>query len=235
VQEGLVDREDLTVIGLPCDGVVSQAKLRRAADMDRLESAEIGADHVEITAAGKTLRMALDAVMPDKCLSCAYPNALLFDRFVGDPMEPPQQRQDPYARLDAFEALPLEERFDFWKREMSRCIRCYACRNACPLCVCRDYCLAESRQPHYQSQESDVREKWFFQLIHATHLAGRCTECGECERACPMGIPVLLFKKKLGRIMTELFQYEAGLDVSATAPLLTFQAEEENIVEKQWL
>ncbi len=235
LQEKLVDREDLVIIGLSCDGIISLAKLKREVDVDRLESADVANGDVEVTVAGETRKFPLAEVIPDKCLSCKYPNALIFDHFVGDPIETPSPRQDQYARIDAFEKRSLEERFEFWKREMNRCIRCYACRNACPLCVCRDFCLAESRQPHYQSQESDVMQKWFFQMIHASHLAGRCTECGECERACPMGIPVLLFKKKFGQITLEVFNYEAGVDTSAVPPLQTFQAEEENIVEKEWL
>lgn len=233
-KEGLIDEQEVTVIGLSCSGVISIAKLKQDMDLDRVESATVSNDAVELTCGGEVKRYTMADILPDKCQSCKYPNALHFDRFVGDPIEAPESEQDPYARLAAFEALSLEERFEFWKREMSRCIRCYACRNACPLCVCRDHCLAESRQPHYQSQESDVTQKWYFQLIHATHVAGRCTECGECERACPMGIPVLLFKKKLGQIMAEVFEYEAGIDLSSTPPLQTFQAEEENIMEKEW-
>ena len=171
---------------------------------------------------------------PDKFLSCAYPNPLVFDVHVGEPIEPWSAKQDPFARVIEFEKLSLDQRFEFWRREMNRCTRCYACRNACPLCVCKDHCIAESRQPHYQSQEADVCEKWFFQMIHAMHTAGRCTECGACERACPMDIPVLLLKKKMAQIVGELFDYKAGIDQTAIPPLLTFQSEEEHIEEKKW-
>jgi Na+-translocating ferredoxin:NAD+ oxidoreductase RnfC subunit len=100
--------------------------------------------------------------------------------------------------------------------------------------VCRDHCIAETRDPHWLSQETGVQEKWMFQLIHAMHTAGRCTECGECERACPMDIPVLMLKKKLNREVLDLFDYEAGLDESATPPLFTFKVEEDHIEEKEW-
>jgi ferredoxin len=73
-----------------------------------------------------------------------------------------------------------------------------------------------------------------FQIIHAVHLAGRCTGCGECQRACPAGIPVLLLKRTLSRGVTELFDYDAGMDQDATPPLLTFQVEEAKIKEREW-
>jgi L-lactate utilization protein LutB len=117
---------------------------------------------------------------------------------------------------------------------MDRCIRCYACRNACPMCVCRDHCIADTRDPHWLSQETDVQQKWMFQLIHAMHLAGRCTECGECERACPMNIPILSLRQKLNREIKELFDYEAGVDPEGVPPLLTFKVEEANINERGW-
>ena len=63
-------------------------------------------------------------------------------------------------------------------------------------------------------------------MIHAFHLAGRCTGCGECERVCPMEIPVALVKEKLNQIVKELLDYEAGLDPEAKPPLMTFDPSE---------
>jgi Fe-S oxidoreductase len=74
----------------------------------------------------------------------------------------------------------------------------------------------------------------FFQIIHAVHLAGRCTGCGECERACPMGIPVLLLKRSLSRKVEELFAYKAGVETEGRPPLLTFNLEEPKIKEREW-
>lgn len=73
-----------------------------------------------------------------------------------------------------------------------------------------------------------------FQLIHTMHLAGRCTECGECQRACPVNIPILALRRKMNRVIRELFDYQAGLDLQAVPPLFTFQVEEANIEERKW-
>lgn len=234
LQEKLIERDDIVIIGIPCDGVLSLEKIRTKMDINRVQDVSFKNGEVFVKVGGKTTVFPYHDVAADKCLSCSYPNPLLFDKLVDEPLEPLPQVQDRFARINKFEEKSLQERFEFWRREMSRCLRCYACRNACPLCACKDYCLGESREPHYQSQESNVREKWFFQMIHAMHLAGRCTECGECERACPMDIPVLLFKKKMASVIDKVFDYEAGIDPVAVPPLLTYQVEEENVKEAEW-
>ena len=137
--------------------------------------------------------------------------------------------------LALLDSMTLPERMAFWRGQMERCLRCYACRNACPMCVCRDYCVAESRDPHWMTQEDSVREKLYFQTIHALHLAGRCTGCGECQRACPVGIPILALRQQIGRAVSQLFDgYKAGMDPEAVPPLLGYELEEKNIHEREW-
>lgn len=233
-QEGLINREDVTVFGMPCSGTVDMAKIRRVVgDLDLVEKVETNGTKIKIVAEGNSYDLELKDVAADKCATCRFHNAIEADVFVGDKL-PPTVEQDPYDDLAAFEALPLEERFQHWQDEMQRCIRCYACRNACPMCVCRDHCVASSRNPHWVSAADDTREKWMFQLIHAMHLAGRCVECGECQRACPVDIPILKIKRKLNKEFKELFDYEAGIDSKAIPPLMTFEVEEENINERGW-
>ena len=126
------------------------------------------------------------------------------------------------------------EKLAFWQETMSRCIRCYACRNACPMCVCRDHCIATSRDPLWVSQENLPSENMMFQMIHVSHLAGRCTECGECERACPVDIPLMLLRRYMNKQVRDVFQHEAGKALDQTPPLLTFKVEEERINERGW-
>jgi ferredoxin len=237
IAEGLIRREEVVLIGFPCTGVIdvgkAQAHFTSACEPGEISAAREEGDVVVLDTPAGEVRLNKKDVTADKCSRCLYPNALIADIFVGNKREPVVS-EDGYADLTVFEAIPLEERMAFWEKEMSRCIRCYACRNACPLCVCRDYCVALSRNPHWLSQSDGVRDKFFFQIIHATHLAGRCTDCGECQRACPVGIPVLMLKRALNRQVENLFAYKAGVNIEAVPPLLTFIVEEPTIKERDW-
>lgn len=231
MQEKLLDRENLVIFGMPCRGVLDLAKVRVRADIAQARGVTFGAEEVRLLLPDGERVLPRHDVLADKCLRCRYPNPLVADRMIGPEVERTGE-EDSYADLEAFEKLTEQERFDFWKRQMSRCIRCYACRNACPLCVCKHVCLADSREPHWLSAEANLQEKWLFQVMHALHLAGRCTECGECQRSCPMGIPILLLKRKMNRELKELFNYEAGVDPEAVPPLHTFQMEEDKIKDR---
>jgi len=121
-----------------------------------------------------------------------------------------------------FKSMSVEERREFWRDQYGRCIRCHACREACPMCYCRDVCIMQTTDPHWTGGGIDAGEAEMMQLIRVNHLAGRCTACGECERACPVGIPLMLLMEEQNRAIKEMFDYRAGIDPEAKPPLLTF-------------
>jgi ferredoxin len=112
----------------------------------------------------------------------------------------------------------LEERLAFWKHEFSKCIKCYGCRNACPLCFCKNCKMEEDLWTKTGWLPPEIP---MFHSIRFYHLSDRCIECGECEKACPVDIPLLTIFKLLRRDIKGLFDYEAGLDVQQESPLLT--------------
>ncbi|BBD07484.1 4Fe-4S dicluster domain-containing protein [Desulfovibrio ferrophilus] len=231
LSEGLIKRDDLVIFGLSCDGVLDRTRLGRQVDGVVLGATE-DAGTVRVSTAAGECEVALDDALDERCLRCRYPNPVLADENFGEQVAPREPEGGVWADVDAFLELPLEERFRHWERELGRCLRCYACRDACPLCVCRDHCAAESRSPHWLSADSGVREKLLFQVMHCLHTAGRCTECGECQRACPVDIPILALRRALARDAEALFGHVAGTDPEGLAPLLTFKAEEETIPER---
>ncbi|MHB8160225.1 MAG: 4Fe-4S dicluster domain-containing protein [Thermoleophilia bacterium] len=131
-----------------------------------------------------------------------------------------------FARMN-----PVERRL-FWREQYSRCIRCYACREACPMCFCRDVCIMQTTDPHWTGAGVDAGEAEMMQLIRVNHLAGRCTGCGECERACPVGIPLMLLMNEQNQAIEELFGHRAGTDLEARPPLLTFDIKGDGRSEK---
>ena len=51
-------------------------------------------------------------------------------------------------------------------------------------------------------------------------MGDRCVECGECERVCPMDLPLMLQNRKMLKDINELFgDYECGLS-DDRAPIL---------------
>jgi ferredoxin len=235
LQEKLIRREDVVIFSMPCEGTLDYDRVcARLGEHARIDGVGYADGTIKITADGKEHALSMDEAALGKCFSCATPGAVVADVRVGHvtPVQPgPVQARE----LMLLESMSLPERQSFWRGHMERCLRCYACRNACPMCVCRDFCVAESRDPHWLTQEDTVSEKLFFQAIHAMHLAGRCTGCGQCQRACPVSIPILALRQQVGKIVGELFDgYKAGMNAAATPPLLGYEVEEKHIHEREW-
>ncbi|HEY3275765.1 MAG TPA: 4Fe-4S dicluster domain-containing protein [Syntrophorhabdaceae bacterium] len=232
MQEALIDRGKVTVIGIPCTGIVSIKKvMAKTGHQPILDVTFPDKNTVVVKTPKGEQKMAMADVAADKCGSCLYPTPVVYDQLVGEPIESDKTYETAYKDVAELAAKSLEEKKAYWEKEFDRCIRCYACRNACPMCVCQDSCIAESRDPHWISQKSNPTEKFMFHMIHALHLAGRCVECGECERACPMGIPVNMLKRKINQDMKELYDYEPGVKPEDKPPMFTFSVEEKKIEE----
>ena len=158
-----------------------------------------------------------------RCDWCRQHNPVIHDFLVGEPVtEPPQ---DEFADVSEMAAKTSEERAAFWSGEAERCIRCYACRQACPGCYCID-CFAELLDPEWVGIRIATEENRMWNTVRAFHLAGRCISCNECERVCPVNIPLSLLNRKLEQEVLDLFDYKAGMSEEDTAPLNTFKKDE---------
>ncbi len=136
-----------------------------------------------------------------------------------------EQAADDYVDIREFENLKPEERWDVLTGDLSRCIRCYACRQACPNCYCPT-CFVDEARPQWVGKSQDETDIKTFHFLRAYHCAGRCTDCGSCERACPVGINMRTLTKKLEKDCFDLFQWEAGMSLEVRPPLDTYQPED---------
>lgn len=214
--ENKIKREQLVIIGVPCQGMVDKRKVAGAAEGEVLSVEEAGANLTVKTANG-TLRLNKIDVMQANCQVCQHRNPVLYDELVAEEVTE-QSDVDRYADVRAIEEMSVAERWEHFEKLLEPCIRCYACRNACPLCYCPT-CFVDEAKPQWVGKSQDPTDIRTFHFLRAFHCGGRCTDCGACERACPVGINMRTFTKKLEKDCFEQFQWTAGLSLDARPPL----------------
>ncbi|MCL1975109.1 MAG: 4Fe-4S dicluster domain-containing protein [Firmicutes bacterium] len=161
----------------------------------------------------------------DKCVFCRHRNPVVYDELLG---EKTIELQNP-PRFES--VLELEnksdtERYDFWQKQFAKCIRCYACRNVCPACNCLE-CYTEQYRTGWQGKQANTLENSVFGFTRAYHIGDRCIECGECERICPMEIPLMKVNRKLVKDVEELFGVEeSGLSEDEIHALGSYNKED---------
>jgi formate dehydrogenase (coenzyme F420) beta subunit len=182
LKEKQVDRSQLMILGVGCEGVKLQGRLS------------------------------------DSCATCSYPNPVLCDEMVGEKVAERQPAPDPLAE---FEKLTPDRRWQALSDDVSRCIRCYACRQVCPNCYCPT-CFVDAGNPQWVGKTTAGSDNMMFHLMRAMHMAGRCVECGSCSRGCPMGIDLMKFNRKVAKVVKERFGAVAGLNPDEPPALAAF-------------
>ena len=163
--------------------------------------------------------------MLERCHVCKGKEHQVYDELIGESVDTCDA--DRFAEVAKIEAMSPEEKFAFFQAELSKCIRCNACRNVCPACSCRKCVFASTKFDSNQKANTTSFEEKMFHIIRAFHVAGRCTACGECSRVCPQGIPLHLFNRKFIKDINNLYgEYQAGVDIDAKAPLTSFRTDD---------
>ena len=153
-----------------------------------------------------------------KCESCDVHQPRFADETLGESLSPQGNEAQRWKALEQFLTRSPSQRMAYWQEELSRCLKCYACRQVCPMCYC-ERCLVDKNRPTCIDSSSTLRGNFAWHITRAFHLAGRCIGCDECTRACPVGIDLRLLNQSLARAAEEQFDYRAGRDPQ-TEPLI---------------
>lgn len=221
IQDNQVKREDVVILGVPCSGIIDLSKVGELVGKDRDELDDItrDGDKVVVTVSGEKKEFPASEVMFDNCLSCEFSIPQEYDILLGESDSQVTDKTASGKGIETLKGMDREQRWNFWEKEFSHCIRCYACRNVCPACFC-ERCFVEESEPQWIAPVPRWQDNLMFQVIRNIHVAGRCTDCGECERACPMNIPLRSLTKEMCDIVDDLYHFKAGMDKEA-APLMT--------------
>lgn len=223
MNEHQVEREKVYIIGVPCQGMVDRRIVARQAPGEVL-SARQEDDEVVVEGDGFSIRLPRLEVRYRSCTACLHPNPVICDVLLGEPVE--VWAKDPFAYVREIEQTSAEERAAYFASEAQRCIRCYACRQACPMCYCEE-CFVDHTRPRWIESGVTPAGQQAWQIGRAYHLTGRCVNCGACERACPTEIDLVYLNGKSSKDVWELFGFEAGMEVDKPPPLAVFLPDEE--------
>ena len=220
------DREKVYAVGVPCEGMVDPAKLKATVGE--------GISGIECTDAGlvvttlyedAAVTVPTESVLAERCINCKSRRHVAYDELLGDEGEVLDSNR--FDEVEKLEKMTADERFAFWQNELSRCIRCNACRDVCPACTC-EKCVFDNPNSGVENKApANEFEEKMFHIIRAFHVAGRCTDCGECSRVCPQDIPLHLLNRKFIKDINSFYgDYQAGAEVGSRAPLVNYTTED---------
>ena len=220
------DREKVYAVGIPCNGMADIAKIK-AITGEGISSVDTTGEKIAVTTIYEDAPVMVDPkdVLAERCINCKSKKHVAYDELLGEEGEVvDNNRFDEVAKL---EAMSADERFAFWQNELSRCIRCNACRDACPACTC-EKCVFDNPYSGVENKSpANSFEEKLFHIIRAYHVAGRCTDCGECSRVCPQNIPLHLLNRKFIKDINEFYgEYQAGETVGSRAPLVDYTTDD---------
>ena len=224
IKEHRIVRENVYVIGIPGGPKLDAEKIKAKGITGILGAKnDNGSLRIE-TLYGEETMPYYEAVSV-KCESCKSKKHMVYDELMGEEGDILQSNR--FDMVEKLENMTAQERYDFWREQLSKCIRCNACRNVCPACSC-EKCVFDNPDSGFENKAAvDSFEENMFHIIRAFHVAGRCTDCGECSRVCPQNIPLHLLNRKFIKDINSLYgEYQAGEDTTSRAPLTNYTTDD---------
>jgi ferredoxin len=226
--EKQINLDNIKIIGIPCNGIINRKKIEK--EIGEREILEVSASGNDIVVKGKDFeeKFPFDDYINELCKVCKVKSpptkAALSEACIGECQEVTSV-EDDFADISDFESKTSEEKWDYIKNLLEPCTRCYACREACPMCYC-SLCFVDQNKPIWFGKTTDLSDIIIFHLIRAMHLAGRCVACGACSSVCPMGIDLNIITRKLEKIVKERYDFTSGIDNETLPPMMAFNMED---------
>ena len=221
VKEHRINKDNVYAIGVECQGKYDIEKIHAKG----VEFVDSFTEDLQTLTVNGNVKLNRNDVKLEKCLVCEKDHKYYDELIVENEKQAPVE--DRFSTVAKLEAMTADERFAFWKKELSKCIRCNACRNVCPACTCTK-CVFDNDESGVASKaNANEFEEKLFHIIRSFHVAGRCVDCGECSRVCPQNIPLHLLNRKYIKDFYGLYgEYSAGEDQDSRGPLTDYTKED---------
>jgi len=226
--ENKIKLDEIKIIGIPCNGVINRQRIEMKIGEKEILEVSVSGNNIIVKGKDFEKEFSYDEYMNDLCKTCKIRKPPLVsktpDLCVGE-CEEYSNIVDDFSDIAEFEALTPQEKWNQITEELSVCTRCYACREACPMCYC-NLCFVDQNKPVWFGKTTDLPDVFVYHLIRAMHMAGRCVACGACSLVCPMGIDLNKINRKLEKIVKERFNFTSGLDPDVLPPMVDFKMDD---------
>jgi formate dehydrogenase (coenzyme F420) beta subunit len=222
IKEKKVSRENVYIIGVSCSGMAAVSDIDKLVPVSTIDSITEESGKLFITAGKNASEHKKEDFINASCKECMYPNPVISDETAGEKVTPAGDR---FKKVKEFEKLPCEQRAEYFMQEFNKCIRCYACREVCPMCYCTE-CFTDSSDPKWIDTGTESTDKSMYLIIRAFHMVGRCVDCGACTRACPKGVDLNIIMNKISSDLKDNYQFEAGVSLEEKIPLITYKEDD---------
>ncbi len=229
IVEKQINLNEIKIIGIHCNGIINRKRIEKEIEEKEILEYFILNENIVIKGRNFEQKFPFHEYLNELCKTCKIrsppKSSPLLDVIIGESQET-TFLEDDYKEIIEFDAKSPNEKGIYIKDLLENCIRCYACREACPMCYC-NLCFVDQNKPIWFGKTTELSDIIVFHLVRAIHLAGRCVSCGACSSVCPMGIDLHFITRKLEKIVKERYNFTSGLNLETLPPMMSFSMEDE--------